>query len=161
MKNAMAMAPYWWRNARENAPIHVRIRLKERAQSGGLERFVSGPIVRIFHDETGRLKRGGVLRFAVDWQDGPTSKDPNREPMPGGGQPFALDLSGLRAARFLEVYLAPSDDGYQVVWDQATPLLRSTSQPVNLANGEGHGVLLPADILRRAENPRWWHRLFP
>ena len=150
----MAIAPYYWRQARENAPIHLQIRIKKRPGAGSRDSNVAGPVVRIFRDHTGRLKCGDMIAFAVNWRDGrPADKG---GPIMLGRQRFAFDLSWLRVARFVEAYLTFDGREFQLLWDQATLLMRQTTQPANPVGGEDYGVLVSEEVTRRAAKKRTW-----
>lgn len=154
----MAICPEYWQRARQEAPIHLQIRLETRPDLRQLRRLAGGPIVRIFRDETGQLKLGRRISFFVPLDDG-TDGGAHPDPMPGSsGQDFGVDVAAMKAARFLEVYLAPHDDGFEVVRDQVTVLRRSTRQPVNPPDSEGYGILLPQGFWksrRRSILARW------
>lgn len=148
----MAISPHYWPAARAEAPIHVQIRLTKRPDPARYDHHVAGKVVRVFRDQTHRLRRGSRVAFAVRYRDGTESED--REPMPGRQRVF-LELDWLKAARFLEAYLRPCGPreergDYELVWDQATALLRPTKQPVNPADREGYGVFVTDEILRRS-----------
>lgn len=153
----MAMSPEYWQRARREAPIHLQIRLETRPDLRQRGRLAGGPIDRIFRDETGQLKLGQRISFFVPLDDG-TDGGAHPEPMPGSGQGFCVDAAAMKAARFLEVYLAPRNDGFEVVRDQVTVLRSSTRQPVNPPDSEDYGILLPQDFWksrRRSILARW------
>lgn len=168
----MAIAPFYWERARAEAPIHLQLRLTERPGPRRGQSTVGGKIVKIFRDDTHRLKRGARISFRVDWYDRSAPRDLDAVPMPGR-QRLALDIVWLNAARFLEAYLAPAwkdgrEDpagGYALVWDQATALAEATAEPVNPIEGLGYGVFVTDAVLRRAASAaapmRWcWPRLW-
>jgi len=166
----MAISPDYWPAARADAPIHVQLRLTKRPDGVRADARVAGRVVRIFRDATERLKRGTRLSFVINCHDGRVRDESDLPPVLGK-QSFALDLSWLAAARFLEVYLRPCgprerEGGYEVVWDQATALLHATKEPVNRADRDGYGVFVTEEVLRRAGTSasitpwwsKWWHR---
>jgi hypothetical protein len=153
----MAIAPYYWREAREKAPVHVQIRLTKRPDGLRDDSNVAGPVVRIFRDDTGRLKRGDVISFTVNWRDGRRPRDTG-EPIVLGRQRFWFELAWLHAARYVEAYLQPDGNGFELVWDQATLLLRETDDPANPVEGEDYGIQVSDEVIRRASQPRPWYR---
>jgi len=161
----VAISPDYWPKARTDAPIHLQLKLTKRPEAYP-DHVVAGKIVRIFRDETRRLRRGSRLSFTIHWFDERAPRDPNPGPPILEGQRFALLSSWLEAARYLEVYLAPVESepgGYDVVWDQATAMRRATSQPVNPAEAEGYGVFVTDEVRRHAAAlPQpWWRRWLP
>jgi hypothetical protein len=163
----MAVAPYYWQKARAEAPIHIQIRLEKRPDQANA--LVGGRVVRIFRDDLHRLRRGERIFFRVScYEGGRGGRDERRDAAVPGRQSFALDIEWLKAARFLEAYLAPAwrdgredeNGGLELVWDQATALLRATRQPVNPVDREGCGVFVTDDVLRRVDagSPTfaWW-----
>jgi len=156
----MAINPEYWRRARDEAPIHVQIRLDTKPARAG-ESKVAGPVVRIFRDRTGMLKIGDKLAFEVScYVSGPP--DPNPGPPMPGRQSVSLDIAWLQAARFLEAYLDfdPAKNTFHVAWEQATALWRKTDAPVNPAGGESpYGVQVTEEVLSRASRPKsLWSR---
>jgi len=148
----MAIAPQHWAQARTDAPIHLQIRLDERPGPARPSSKATGPVVRIFRDDSGHLHLGDVISFAVNWSDSSAPSD-SGGPVLVGRQNITVDLAWLNAARFLEVYLADGPQGYEVVWDQVTPLSAATKQPVNPPTGDGYGVLTPQDVIRSGVQP--------
>jgi hypothetical protein len=166
----MAIAPYYWQKARADAPIHVQIRLEKRPDK--VDALVGGRVVRIFRDDLRRLRRGQRIFFRVScYEGGRGGSDERRDVAVPGRQSFALDVAWLKAARFIEAYLAPAwrdgredeNGGLVLVWDQATALLRATRQPVNSAGSEGCGVFVTDEVLRRVDAGScayaWWSKL--
>jgi hypothetical protein len=165
----MAIAPYYWQKARAEAPIHIQIRLEKRPDKASA--LVGGKVVQIFRDDLHRLRRGERIFFRVSCYEGGGGSDKRRDVAVPGRQSFALNIEWLKAARFLEAYLAPAwrdgredeNGSLELVWDQATALLRATAQPVNPADREGCGIFVTDDVLRRvgAGSPTsaWWSRI--
>jgi len=160
----MAINPDYWRKARDEAPIHVQIRLDRRPSPGNS--IVSGPIVRIFRDHANTLKLGQEITFEASChqKQPPTAE---RGPAILGRQTVSLDLDWLNAAHFLEAYLEPDGNGgYLLSWDQASALLEKTKEPVNPPGGESpYGVLVTEELLRRVASPdsprsNCWRKLF-
>jgi hypothetical protein len=103
-----------------------------------------GPVVQVFRDDTGEIQIGSEIAFRVDWFD-PEERADSGPPVLGK-QRFRVSMEWLKAARFLEVYLYPYQGGYEVVWDQVTPLVRRTRVPMNPVDSEGYGVLAPEQV---------------
>ncbi len=117
-----------------------------------------GPVVQIFRDDTGRLRIGAEIAFHVSWFDPDTPRDPG--PPILGKQQFHVPIEWLKAARYLEVYLHPAAAGYEVAWDQVTPLQRSTRVPMNPVDSPNYGVLSPHEVrypdTRWEQLKKWW-----
>ena len=91
----MAINPDYWMKARDEAAIHVQIRLVRRP-TPSVDSVVSGPIVRIFRDRMGRLKRGEILTFDVNLWNGRPDGPPMR-----GRQFVGLEWEWIRKAKYL------------------------------------------------------------
>ena len=162
----MAIAPEYFQEARAEAPIHIQLKLERLP--GKTDSSAGGKIVRIFRDDAHRLKRGERIYFRISWNDSNRASGARDEPPMPGGQRFALDITWLRAARFLEAYLTPAwrdgrEDpagGFEVLRDQVTALHRATAEPANPADREGYGVFVTDEVLQRASAGRrilrWW-----
>jgi hypothetical protein len=61
------------------------------------------------------------------------------------GSRKALSVSH-ESGQFLEVYLEPHDEHFEVCRDQVTVLRRSTREPVNPPDSEAYGILEPEDF---------------
>ena len=153
----MAINPDYWMKARDEAPIHVQIRL-DRRPTPDVDSLVGGPIVRIFRDGTTRLSRGDILTFEIKLWNG----RPDGPPMPGR-QFVGLEWEWIRKARYVEAYLDEFEGRYTLCWDQATALMRPTNSPVNPPGGTNpYGVLVTDEILHSAErsDEKLWSRIF-
>ena len=165
----MAIAPEYFREARAEAPIHIQVKLERLPDNA--DSSAGGKIVRIFRDDAHRLERGERISFRIRWNDSACDSGARDEPPMPGGQRFALDITWLRAARFLEAYLMPAwrdgrEDprgGFEVVRDQVTALRCATAAPANPADREGYGVFVTDEVLQRARVPSlrssWWPKL--
>jgi hypothetical protein len=146
----VAIAPHYWQQARRDAPIHLQMEMRVRPGRDGSTAL--GPVVRIFRDDTGRLRVGGEIAFRVSCFDPDEPRQPAGPPILGG-QRFHVPIGWLKAARYLEVYLYESGSGYEVYWDQVTPLKRTTRTPMNPVESRDYGVLSPDEV--RYPDTRW------
>lgn len=154
----MAVCPDYWPKARRDAPVHLQMALQVRPTR--VNSMAIGPVVQVFRDDTGRVRVGQEIAFRVDCFDPGARAEPG--PPVLGKQRFRVSLEWLKAARYLEVYLRPHQGGYEVVWDQVTPLVRRTRVPMNPVDSVGYGVLAPEEVRYPAagvwERVRGWFR---
>lgn len=165
----MAIAPEYFQEARAEAPIHVQVKLERLPDNA--DSTAGGKIVRVFRDDTRRLRSGERIYFRIAWNDSSRASGTRNEPPILGGQRFALDIAWLRAARFLEAYLTPAwrdgrEDpagGFEVVRDQVTALRYATAEPANPADRAGYGIFVTDEVLERASagapSSSWWSKL--
>jgi hypothetical protein len=149
----MAISPHYWEQGRREAPIHLQMALRQRP--GPASSLAAGPVVRVFRDDTGQIRVGCVISFKVDWFDPDAARDTG--PPVLGRQRIRVPLPWLGAARYLEVYLHAAAGGYEIAWEQVTPLERSTRTPMNPVDSSTYGILSPEQV--RYPEASFWDRV--
>lgn len=124
------MAPKVYEDARKQAPIHAQIGVgalttsqPSAAKAPGLGYcHISGPVLRIFRDDTHTLSQGETIGFDVACRLSPMAHpDPGVDPW--------QDLSTLKIAKVMEVYAQRNGENLAIVHAQVTPLAVGTDTP--------------------------------
>jgi hypothetical protein len=117
------MPPQVYQEARDTAMFHVQVKItgvKEPERTPG-ECTVTGEVVRIFRDKPGTLRQGARLDFTV-------SCTKPGDPVAIGGTIWT-DYERLLKAKYLEVFLNRTDQGYEVALWQSQIIEEPTAQP--------------------------------
>ena len=120
------MPPEVYREARDTAMFHLQVRIirvQEPEHTPG-ECSVAGEVIRIFRDKPGALQRGTRLDFTVS-----CTKPGN--PVVIGGTIWT-DSKRLLKAKYLEVFLNRTNQGYEVALWQSQIIEEPTAQPTFL-----------------------------
>ena len=120
---AAMMPPWVYQEARDKAMFHLQAKIiwvQEPAHTPG-ECSVTGKVMRIFRDKPGTLQQGARLDFTV-------SCTKPGDPMIVGGTIWT-DYNKLVKARYLEVFLNRTDQGYEVALWQSQIIEEPTAQP--------------------------------
>lgn len=119
------MKPPWaYEEARRDAPIHAQLMLsgsRRRSQRPGQ---ITGRVVRIFRDDTSALRFGKRISFSVPIVD----RDQSGPVMLDGT--IYHDWERISSAKWLEVFLHASEDGFELVESQVAPIRWPTFRPV-------------------------------
>lgn len=118
-----ALPPYVYEEARRNAPYHVQVALSNvaaPAQTPGYCR-VTGKIVTLFRDTTGKLSIGQPIEFLMACM-----KETDEHII--GGTIYTY-LNRLTAAKYLEAYLVEHDSALEVARSQSLIIEAPSSTP--------------------------------
>jgi hypothetical protein len=123
---ALALMPPWvYQQARDTAMYHVQVKVLrvEGPQQTPGECSLTGEVVRIFRDTTGKLTQGSTLVFTVSCRKASDAH------VPIGGTLWT-DYASLMKAVYIEVFLNSDDNGYKVALWQSHIIEVPTTQAV-------------------------------
>lgn len=119
------MPPSVYEQARNDAMFHVQVRILSvngPATTPG-NCAITGEIVRIFRDKSGKLKQGTRVAFTV------SCRKPADAEIIGGT--LWTNYDSLLSAQYLEVYLNSNErGGYEVALWQSQIIEKATEQPL-------------------------------
>jgi hypothetical protein len=133
------MSPRAYEDARRLAPVHAQVwvggaRPSERDPASVK---VRGRVVRVFRDETHRLRFGERVSFSVPLMGAP-----------GGPRMASAEIrhswAHLGASAWWEVFLRPVADGFELALSQVAPIRRPTWRPV--CGPQVEGVCCPGNL---------------
>jgi hypothetical protein len=117
------MPPWVYEKARNEAMYHVQVRIltvNGPAKTPG-ECAITGELVRIFRDKSGKLKQGTRVAFTVSCRK-------SADPAIASGTLWQ-DYDAMLDAQYIEVFLNSNGRGYEVALWQSSIIEKPSDQP--------------------------------
>ncbi len=126
-----ALPPYVYEEARRNAPYHLQVAISDVAPPAETPGYcrVTGKIVTLFRDRTGKFALGQTIEFLL------ACMRKSDEPLIGGTIYTYLD--SLAQAKYIEAYLTEQDRRLEVARSQSLIIEAPSSAPL-LPVVQGH-----------------------